>query len=309
VFRFPDRFLFGDNIEREIPRERILRDEMLTPEDFTETNEARTCGIIFYNPNNRLSIRGAFPLPIVEDSHVPPENLSPGIARLADAIRIYSDLVLADQRMIQLIGNSHFDFPFLYIACKDQWEYFPAEAKETGEYLRNGGFVFFENLTPWLEYSPAEASLRQFIRDALGPGTSLVPIPNDHPIYRSYFDFPEGPPLGSENNDPLGRAIYRLVPYLEGVWIRGRLAALYSNKGYGNLWDVRPTGDTAFKIGMNILIFALRQEGGKAVKQFDPSLEPGIMAHRLRSVEPPSPSGGQRNMSAPGVRTRSGYSR
>lgn len=70
------------------------------------------------------------------------------------------------------------------------------------------------------------------------------------------------------------------VGYLEGVWLDGRLAAIYSNKGYGNIWARKKGGDAVFKMGVNILIFALKQEGGNSLKKYVPSLKPGIHTQR-----------------------------
>ncbi|MHB9027892.1 MAG: DUF4159 domain-containing protein [Candidatus Latescibacterota bacterium] len=157
------------------------------------------------------------------------------------------------------------------------------EAKAFGEYLRSGGFALFDNLTPWEEFSPAEASLRQFIKDALGSGVRFEPIPNDDPIYHSYFDFHEGPPIGSELQVMGGAQVPSLSkqrPYLEGVRIHGRLVAVFSNKGYGNTWLNRGGNDAQLRMGVNFVVFALLQEGGKAVKLIDEKLEQGKIAQR-----------------------------
>jgi len=229
----------GEMAVRIPSREFSLKDELLTPEDFSETETARKRGIVFHDPNRPLHIRGIFPIPSFYTSSLPPEYLSSGIEGLVEGLRLYTDITPGVRIPIHLLRNVSLECPFAYISYGRQWEYLPLEAKVFGEYLRNGGFALFDNLTPWEEFSPAEMSMRQFIRDALGSGARFEPIPNDDPLYHCYFDFPDGPPIGSELQFTGGAEIPSLSKqrmYLEGVRIHGRLVAVFSNKGYGNVW-------------------------------------------------------------------------
>lgn len=122
---------------------------------------------------------------------------------LATAVTMFTDLEIAfPRRPLYLSTRMSLRYPFIYIGCSVAWEYLPIEAKAIGDYLKTGGFAVFENLAPWLEYSPGEASLRQFIRDALGSAARVEIIPNDHPLYHCFFDYSRRPAarLGSENH-------------------------------------------------------------------------------------------------------------
>lgn len=281
AYTLPEGITSSDRVERVIPGEISLDDEMVTPDDFSDTNIARTRGMVFYNPNRKMGVRGAVPLPFLYTSSQPSKNLSPGVTGLAEGLRELTDITVSAQRPIYLQQNTVFEYPFLYIACAEQWEYLPEEAKKMGKYLRSGGFVLLEDLTPWEEHSPGEASLRQFIRDALGPGVRFEPIPNDHPLYHCYFDFDDGPPLGVEMKtlDSVGASMSRKKG-LEGVWVNGRLAAVFSGKGYGTLWMRRGDNQSQLRMGVNFVVFALLQEGGKADKRQDGTLDPGVMSRR-----------------------------
>ena len=280
---------------RIIPGETTLEDELLTPEDFTDTREARTRGMVFYNPNRKMGVRGVIPLPSLYTSSQPAKNLSPGLDGLAEGLRQLTDITVANRRNVYLQQNTVFEYPFLYIACAEQWEYLPEEAKKMGVYLRGGGFALLEDLTPWLENSPGEASLRQFIRDALGSGVRFEPIPNDHPLFHSYFDFDDGPPLGAEfqgdkgMNTPMPR-----LRGLEGIWLNGRLAVVYSPKGYGVLWMRRGGNEPQLKMGVNLVVAALLQDGGKTLKKRDATLHTGIMSRRNTAGALRSPGSGSR---------------
>jgi hypothetical protein len=299
TYTLPEGIASTDRVGRVIPGEISLDDEMLTPDDFSDTNIARTRGTVFYNPNRKMGVRGVIPLPFLYTSSQPSKNLSPGVSGLAEGLRELTDITVSAQRTVYLQQNTVFEYPFLYIACDEQWEYLPEEAKKMGKYLRSGGFALLEDLTPWVEQSPGEASLRQFIRDALVSGVRFEPIPHDHPLYHCYFDFDDGPPLGVEMKalDSVGASMNRQKE-LEGVWLNGRLAAVFSGKGYGTLWMRRGNNDPQLKMGVNFVVFALLQEGGKAEKRQDGTLDPGIMSRRNSAGMASSPASGSGKSSA-----------
>jgi hypothetical protein len=283
----------GDSVssqERLDPKILSMQDELLSVEDLLPLVEQRNTGYVFCNPNNNMAIAGAIPLPILYSSSAPPTDLSPSIRFLGDGLKKFTGIVPVVTKGITLVQHSTLHYPFLYIACSDEWEYYPNECDRIREYLLDGGFAVFENLEPWKEGSPGEYSLRQFIQDSLASLGSIVrvaPIPKDHPLYHCFFDFPDGPPIGSEYKTINGMELHRPVLFLEGVWIRERLAGIFSNKGYGLNWQNPGGGDPPLKMGVNMVVYALTQEGGKAVKRFDYSLEPTLAVKRWMSVKSP----------------------
>jgi hypothetical protein len=56
------------------------------------------------------------------------------------------------------------------------------------------------------------------------------------------------------------------VFYLEGIWIKNRLVAIYSDKGYSVSWERDYDNIPQLKMGVNIIVFALTQTGGMAEK-------------------------------------------
>ena len=212
-------------------------------------------------------------------------NISPGIIRLTDAVSSTTGIKGKIDRQIILGSNSILRAPFLYIGMSKYWGYLPNEPKIVADYVYSGGFVMFENHTPHLEISPAEASLRQFIKDVFGSKARLEIIPNDHPIYHNLFHFDGGPPLGAEllgQNPDDGNSRLRPVPYLEGIFIDGRLAVIYTNKGYGKIWG---SFSPSSKMGVNVVLYAMSQSGRKTIKKTDYSLEPNMNMKRS-SFEP-----------------------
>ena len=272
-------------VERITAREFSLKDELLTVDDFVAENEWHEKGIVFLNPENSMTIRGVVPVPVLFGSSYPYPLLSQGIQGLAEAVGVFTNLVIPLKNNFIIQAGSPIRYPFIYIASGEVWDYHPSEVKVVGDYLRSGGFALFENLAPWMEQSPGEESLRQFIREALGSEARFDIIPNDHPVYHCLFDFPDGPPLGSEVKLMANQVMRKPVTFLEGVWLGSRMVAIYSNKGYGNVWLRRGDSDPQRKMGLNMLVFALLQEGGKVEKRFDRSLEPGVRVMRWLSGE------------------------
>jgi hypothetical protein len=138
------------------------------------------------------------------------------------------------------------------------------EIENLAAYLRGGGFALVENARATQEYSPAEASLREMLKQALGREARFIPISNDHPLYHAFFDF-DGPPPAAEVRatrlDP--------VNYLEGIFLRDRLVAVYSDKNYGNFWQREAENEPQLKMGVNLVVFALTQKGSIAQQQID----------------------------------------
>ncbi len=303
----PDSIPMGGRFH---PGDFSMSEELLSVETLSADEETRFRGVVILNPGSPRTMRGIVPVPSFYTSNYPYIPLSEGLSGLAKAAKAFTNLELVfPRRPLHLGTNIPMRYPFIYIGCGDTWEYLPNEAKEAGIYLKNGGFAVFENLSPWLENSPAEASLRQFIIDALGPSAHMEIIPNDHPLYHCFFDFPEGPPQGSEVKALSGWSDNRIrkpVNCLEGVWIGPRMVAIYSNKGYGSFWPDDSNSDPQRKMGINMLAFALLQEGGKIEKRYDRSLEPGVAVQRWMSGEVQPLSGGNGGGSGGGSRPQPG---
>ena len=89
---------------------------------------------------------------------------------------------------------------------------------------------------------------------------ALKKLPNAHPLYSSFFKFPEGPPAtGFELN---GWGDDLVHDYLKGIEFDGRLGLLYSNKDYGCEWDYdwrnkRFLAEDNTRFGVNIVMYAL----------------------------------------------------
>ena len=193
------------------------------------------------------------------------------LLQLARWINNWTRIEAKVDEQMYLDSQALFKAPFVYITTGSAFEVTKHEAANLGKYLRNGGFVLADNDSPRMEYGPAEASIKAMFKQALGRDARFVPLRDDNPIYHVFFDFDGGPPLGGEvlNASNQYAATRRPSYWLEGIYLRDRLVAVYSDKGYGALWERETENEPQLKLGVNLVVFALTQKGSIAQQQID----------------------------------------
>jgi hypothetical protein len=250
-----------------------MREEMVTLADY---DYGRVRAMIARDPALREKFRGFVYIPAVWGVQLaPPVHLRRAAIMLAEAVNRYTGMDARVDSHLALDARRLSSTPFLYITADEAFELTPTERKRFGEYLRSGGFAFLDTGAPQYENSPAEASLRRMLRDALGCHARFEPIPLSHPIYHCLFEFTDGPPQGNEVQflftstvltDMCGwtarnARLPRLENRLEGIFLDGMLVAVYSGKGYGFRWVQGSDNQPQLKFGVNIVVYALTREG------------------------------------------------
>ena len=184
---------------------------------------------------------------------------------------------------VTLAGTLHLDdrqlwnVPILFMmGYLASVEYTPIEAKNLGKWLRQGGFLFVDDGYAQM-FGAFNKSARSLLTDALGYDAEFQRIPQSHYLYHCWEDF-GGPPAGLDDaNLPLEqdgktpRRIPERYPYLEGIFLNGRLAVLFSSKGYTYAWGLWPwvppsqggPYDNARQLhfGINIMVYASTAKG------------------------------------------------
>lgn len=154
-------------------------------------------------------------------------------ANILNSLIEYTTLrVDINERIIPLADLAMLRSPFTYFAGHRLVDFNHAEKKNFEKYVRNGGFVFADDCNHDIDGVFAQSFEAQmaeiFGKDA------LKKIPNDHPIYTSFFEFNGPPDTGIELN---GWGDDLVHDYLKAIEIDGRIAVLYSNKDLGCEWD------------------------------------------------------------------------
>ena len=162
-----------------------------------------------------------------------------------------------EERVVGLADPAMLTAPFCYLSGHTLVEFNQAEAANFERYVRNGGFVFVDDCNHDIDGLFARSFERQMAR--MFGDDALETLPNDHPVYSSFFTF-DGPPATSFELNGWGDDLVH--DYLKGIIIDGRVAVLYSNKDYGCEWDYdwrnkRFLAEDNTRFGVNIIIYAL----------------------------------------------------
>ncbi len=161
------------------------------------------------------------------------------------------------ERVIALSDPAMLLSPFCYMAGHKLVQFSSAERKNFEAYVRNGGFVFVDDCNHDIDGLFAKSFEAQMA--AIFGADALRKLPNDHPLYSSFFKFDGPPTTGFELN---GWGDDLVHDYLKGISINGRLGVLYSNKDFGCEWDYdwrnkRFLAEDNTKFAINIVMYAL----------------------------------------------------
>ncbi len=258
------------------PEKRIaMREELI---DLKALDTGKYKGLIIQDPSDRRSVKGFIYLGTAWANDLEPtfDSAAKAIPNLVDALNKQTGISAQVDAHLFIDSQELFRTPFVYLTAQEAFELTEREIENLGEYLRRGGFIFADNANPTAEYSQAEASLRKVFRDALRSQGVLQVIPNNHPIYHTFYDF-DGPPVGSELEVPdsggqrgLENVVIAQQSYnLEGVFLGDRLVAIYCDKGYVHTWARNFGNEPQLRFGINAVVFALTQQGSIAQQQID----------------------------------------
>jgi hypothetical protein len=123
------------------------------------------------------------------------------------------------------------------------------------EYLMSGGFLHVDD-----NYGLNESFRREVAR--VFPDRELIELPASHPVYRSYYEFPDGLPKIHEHDGKPAQGF--------GIFHEGRLVLFYSYEtDLGDGWedpevhdDPAEAREAALRMGVNLFVFALTQAAG-----------------------------------------------
>lgn len=151
-------------------------------------------------------------------------------------------------------------FDILIITGHNSFSFSNHERNILKKYIEEGGFLFIDDCNNTGD-TGFEPSIRNEIRRIFGK--DLVDLSMDHPIYSSFYEITEIPVGDGYNNEPL-----------QGIDIDGITRIIYSDNDYTCCWENQEVHDIdslrrdgAFKIGTNIVMYALNQ--GKGIPYLD----------------------------------------
>ncbi|MEO1574005.1 MAG: DUF4159 domain-containing protein [Pseudomonadota bacterium] len=163
-----------------------------------------------------------------------------------------------EEQVVALADPAMLDAPFCYLAGHRLVQFTDAEQRNFKRYVDNGGFVFVDDCNHDIDGLFAVSFERQ-MKALFGPN-AMKRLPDNHPIYRSFFRFEDGPPTTSFELNGWGDDLVH--DYLKGIERGNRVGVLYSNKDYGCEWDYdfrnkRWLAEDNTKFAVNIVMYAL----------------------------------------------------
>jgi len=163
-----------------------------------------------------------------------------------------------EERVVGLGEVEALSAPFAYLAGHRLVRFSAAERHNLERLVSNGGFVFVDDCNHDIDGLFA-TSFEAEVAAVFGAG-ALRKLARNHPLYDSFFRFPEGPPATAFELNGWGDDLVH--DYLKGIEVDGRLALLYSNKDYGCEWDYdfrnkRFLAEDNTKFGVNVVMYAL----------------------------------------------------
>lgn len=153
---------------------------------------------------------------------------------------------------LRLTDDELFNHPYLYLTGHGNIYFSDEEALRLREFLLRGGFLHADD-NYGMDVSFRAAMAKVF------PDKEWVELPNDHPIYHSYYDFPNGLPKIHEHNGKPPQGL--------GLFDGDRLIVFYTYESdLGDGWedaevhrDPLDIRTAALKMGTNIVVYALTQ--------------------------------------------------
>lgn len=178
-------------------------------------------------------------------------------ANIIDSVARYTSIRLAPAGVIVPLGSEDLlRYPLVYLTGHLPVRFNSQERTMLARYLDRGGLLFVDDHNHDVDGAFHLTATEELSRVA-GP---LHEIPNDHPLYRAFFHFGDGPPTTSHELNGWGdNLVHR---HLLGVSRRGRLAVVYSNKDYSSEWNYHAETKRFYSVdntrfGVNLVVYAL----------------------------------------------------
>ena len=178
-------------------------------------------------------------------------------ANIIDTIARYTSIAVAPSGVIvPLASPSLFRYPLIYLTGHLPVRFSPHEHTNLQRYAERGGLLFVDDHNHDIDGIFHKTATDQIARTFGAPH----PLPNTHPLYRSFFVFDDGPPTTSHELNGWGDNLVHKT--LSGVERDGRLVLLYSSKDYSSEWNYHPENKRFMsvdntKFAVNIVVYAL----------------------------------------------------
>jgi len=177
-------------------------------------------------------------------------------ANIIDTIARYTEIPVAPTGVVAALSDVRMlRYPLLYLTGHLPVRFSDAERANVRRFVDRGGLLFVDDHNHDVDGTFHKTATEEIARTA-GP---LAPLPNDHPLYSTFFKF-DGPPTTSHELNGWGDNLVH--DHLLAVMRGNRIGVLYSNKDYSSEWNYHPdtkrfmsVDNTRFAV--NLVVYAL----------------------------------------------------
>jgi len=154
------------------------------------------------------------------------------------------------EETVEITDPELFHYPYLYMNGHGNVRFTDEEVKILRSYFAAGGFLHADD-----NYG-MDSSFRREIKKVF-PDSPLVELPFNHPIYSSFYSFPNGLPKIHEHDGKPAQGF--------GIFYENRLVVFYTYEcDLGDGWedpevhnDPPEKREAALKMGVNIVVYTL----------------------------------------------------
>src|SRR5688500_16818183 len=115
-------------------------------------------------------------------------------ANVLNSVVEYTSIrVFAEEVVISAGSDELFSFPFLFMTGHKLVRFSKPERERLRRFVDSGGVLFSDDCNHDVNGLYAR-SFEEEMRTVFGAEGALPKLPNSHPLYRSFFTFPSGPP-------------------------------------------------------------------------------------------------------------------
>jgi hypothetical protein len=182
---------------------------------------------------------------------------------LANAVR---RLTRVDARSVEQAvniddGDEIYNWPWIYAVQVGEWGLTEKQAKKLRDYLLRGGFFMADDCHGTEEQAYFEKTMKMVF-----PERDLVDIPNDDPIFHTFFNLDDRFQIPGAEHLRTGYKKDGRVPHWKGIYDdKGRIMVAFSlNSDLGDSWEFldEPRYPAKFsvmgtQIGVNYVLYAM----------------------------------------------------
>jgi hypothetical protein len=179
-------------------------------------------------------------------------------ANVIDAVARYTEIDVNPTGVVVAVGSRDLlRYPLVYLTGHLPVRFSTAEREMLRTWLGRGGMLFVDDHNHDIDGQFHKTATDELARVT---GQPLRELRNTHPLYKAFFEFPDGPPTTSHELNGWGDNLVH--KHLLAHLVNDRIQVLYSNKDYSSEWSYHPDNKRFLSVdntrfAVNLVVYAL----------------------------------------------------